>query len=45
MTETTSEPESVTDEPDRAHLDIEEGAGCTEVWEHLSEKREAEESS
>ena len=23
------------------HLaDIEEGAGCTEIWEHLSERRE-----
>ncbi|NGM70313.1 hypothetical protein G6M89_15060 [Natronolimnobius sp. AArcel1] len=27
-------------ERDDAHLeDIEEGAGCTEIWEHLSEKR------
>ncbi|SIS10136.1 hypothetical protein SAMN05421809_3885 [Natronorubrum daqingense] len=25
---------------DDAHLDdIEEGAGCTEIWEHLAEKR------
>lgn len=25
------------------HLaDIEEGAGCTEIWEHLSERREAD---
>ncbi|WP_195892498.1 hypothetical protein [Halopiger goleimassiliensis] len=24
-----------------AHLeDVEEGAGCTEIWEHLAEKRE-----
>ena len=22
--------------------DIEDGAGCTEVWEHLSERRESE---
>lgn len=29
------------DERDDAHLDdIEEGAGCTEIWEHLAEKRE-----
>ncbi|AEH38003.1 MULTISPECIES: hypothetical protein [Halopiger] len=30
-------------EPDRddSHLDdIEEGAGCTEIWEHLAEKRD-----
>lgn len=28
---------------DDEHLaDIEEGAGCTEIWEHLSEKRERE---
>ncbi|WP_247003050.1 hypothetical protein [Halosolutus gelatinilyticus] len=29
------------DERDDAHLDdIEEGAGCTEIWEHLAEKRD-----
>ncbi|WP_254762315.1 hypothetical protein [Natrinema marinum] len=29
------------EERDDAHLDdIEEGAGCTEIWEHLAEKRE-----
>lgn len=37
-------PESVeqeAEERDDAHLDdIEEGAGCTEIWEHLAEKRE-----
>ncbi|ELY54276.1 hypothetical protein [Natronolimnohabitans innermongolicus] len=39
------EPEPVDheqgeDERDDAHLDdIEEGAGCTEIWEHLAEKR------
>ncbi|ELZ23207.1 hypothetical protein [Natrinema limicola] len=28
-------------ERDDTHLtDIEEGAGCTEIWEHLAEKRE-----
>lgn len=28
-------------ERDDAHLDdVEEGAGCTEIWEHLAEKRE-----
>ncbi len=30
---------------DDDHLaDVEEGAGCTEIWEHLSEKREREEA-
>ena len=37
-------PEPVDQETtnrDDAHLDdIEEGAGCTEIWEHLAEKRE-----
>ncbi|WP_186336443.1 hypothetical protein [Natrarchaeobaculum aegyptiacum] len=29
------------DERSDAHLDdLEEGAGCTEIWEHLAEKRE-----
>ncbi|MFA9501960.1 hypothetical protein ACERIM_04170 [Natrinema sp. H-ect1] len=33
--------EQETKERDDAHLDdIEEGAGCTEIWEHLAEKRE-----
>jgi len=28
-------------ERDDSHLDdIEEGAGCTEIWEHLAEQRE-----
>jgi hypothetical protein len=35
--------ETTTDD-DRAHLDgIEDGCGCAEVWEHLSERRAAEE--
>jgi hypothetical protein len=30
-------------EVDTSHLDnIEDGCGCTEVWEHLSEGRDAE---
>jgi len=36
--------EDVDEEADEAvddHLaDVEEGAGCTEIWEHLSEQRE-----
>ncbi|UPV76298.1 hypothetical protein M0R89_05740 [Halorussus limi] len=28
---------------ERSHLtDVEDGAGCTEIWEHLSERREEE---
>jgi hypothetical protein len=28
------------DDPDRSHLeDVESGAGCTEIWETLSEQR------
>ncbi len=27
--------------PDNSHLEgLEEGAGCAEIWEHLSERRE-----
>ena len=41
-TEAVPEPPSKADDPDRAHLaDIEDGCGCAEVWEHLSESREA----
>ncbi|ADB62450.1 hypothetical protein Htur_3588 [Haloterrigena turkmenica DSM 5511] len=37
----TIEPEQDDEERDDAHLDdIEEGAGCTEIWEHLAEKRD-----
>jgi hypothetical protein len=36
------EPER-TDEVSTAHLDdMDDGCGCAEVWEHLSERREAE---
>jgi len=37
------DPAAEDDEEDRddAHLqDVEPGAGCTEIWEHLSETRE-----
>ena len=34
---------SSTEERATEHLeDIEDGCGCAEVWEHLSERREAE---
>lgn len=40
-----SEPATELEEPDErdddAHLrDLEDGSGCTEIWEHLSERRE-----
>jgi hypothetical protein len=32
---------SDTEDEDRAHLSaVEDGCGCAEVWEHLSEERE-----
>jgi hypothetical protein len=40
MSEDTAEEE---EEVDTSHLeDVEDGCGCAEVWEHLSEGREAE---
>jgi hypothetical protein len=40
-TEAVQESPSKADDPDRAHLaDIEDGCGCAEVWEHMSENRE-----
>ncbi|WP_066416518.1 hypothetical protein [Halorubrum aethiopicum] len=38
-TETGATPEETDDEGD--HLeDLKDGAGCTEIWEHLSENRD-----
>jgi hypothetical protein len=45
--ERTDETEESTAETDdeHDHLDgIEDGCGCTEVWEHLSEQRNDEEA-
>ncbi|MDR5657366.1 hypothetical protein RH831_09250 [Halodesulfurarchaeum sp. HSR-GB] len=40
MSNQLSEPEPDGEDPDRAHLaDVESGAGCTEIWETLSEQR------
>jgi len=37
----TDEEGEEDEEPVDDHLaDVEEGAGCTEIWEHLSEQRE-----
>ena len=34
-------PDEDGEEADTGHLDgVEVGAGCTEIWEHLSEQRE-----
>ncbi|WP_255518352.1 MULTISPECIES: hypothetical protein [unclassified Haloarcula] len=31
---------SKASDPERAHLaDVEDGCGCTEIWEHMSEAR------
>ncbi|MCU4927013.1 hypothetical protein OB905_13670 [Halobacteria archaeon AArc-dxtr1] len=39
---TMEPPDEDDDDPrDDAHLDdVEVGAGCTEIWEHLAEQRE-----
>jgi len=39
----TDESEESDADRERSHLsDVEDGAGCTEIWEHLSERREDE---
>lgn len=41
MSEANVEAKRTEDRADDAHLaDVEDGAGCTEIWEHLSERRE-----
>jgi hypothetical protein len=43
---TRQQGEEEADETDRDddHLaDVPDGAGCTEIWEHLAERREADE--
>ncbi|EMA43220.1 MULTISPECIES: hypothetical protein [Halococcus] len=36
------EPAEEQREPNTDHLDdVDDGCGCTEIWEHLSEEREA----
>ena len=42
MTQSTPDA-TTTEEPADDHLeDVEDGCGCAEVWEHLSERREAD---
>lgn len=37
LDDTDEDPEPI----DTSHLDdVEEGAGCTEIWEHLSDERD-----
>ncbi len=28
--------------PEAEHLDVEDGCGCTELWEHTSEQRDTD---
>ena len=40
-TETESADDNADADDESAHLDsLSDGAGCTEIWEHLSETRE-----
>lgn len=33
--------EGADQDPDRSHLEgVDDGCGCTEIWEHLSEQRD-----
>jgi hypothetical protein len=41
MSQTQNEPED--EEIDTSHLDdVEDGCGCTEIWEHMSDERDAD---
>jgi len=47
VTDHADEAQSAADErrDERAHLDdVEDGCGCAEVWEHLSDERAGEAS-
>lgn len=40
--QTHDESDAKADEPTADHLDnVEDGCGCTEIWEHMSEERES----
>lgn len=46
MSNQTAEPDCAGADDDRAHLqDVESGAGCTEIWETLSERRAEREAA
>jgi hypothetical protein len=38
MSDAETDDEAATDHLD----DVEDGSGCTEIWEHLSEQRESD---
>jgi len=41
MPNATAETEAEDEAPTTDHLDdVEDGCGCTEIWEHLSERRQ-----
>lgn len=33
---------SNSDRPEAEHLDVDDGCGCAELWEHTSERRETD---
>ena len=38
---TATDPDAGDDEDDTGHLDdLPDGAGCTEIWEHISDNRD-----
>lgn len=40
--QTHDDADAEVDEPTTDHLDnVEDGCGCTEIWEHMSEERES----
>jgi len=40
--QTSDDADAEADEPSTDHLDnVEDGCGCTEIWEHMSEERES----
>jgi hypothetical protein len=45
MTRTSSGPPDDEEEATEHLDDVADGCGCTEVWEYLSERRDADESS
>ena len=41
MSNANESPETTEEEIDTSHLDdVEDGCGCAEVWDHLSEQRD-----
>lgn len=40
MSESAAELDEAEERHDEHLRDLEDGSGCTEIWEHLSERRE-----